>query len=493
MALKKDKQKEMMVAEHDHDSSDLFWKILESNLLGIAVTDEVGDINFSNELFLRKLIETDCPLDTKITLKDLATKENESNENHKLIFNNGKENIRVNIFKTGLTFSQYLWIISDSERKPIVHSVSIKNLYRSFLETTFELIFKSSANGKIVYSNQLFLKNFGFECAKKIRGQDIRVLFENESQYFALEERLKTETKIEGEVVLFRKADGSRLTGMVNCKLSVDHRGANVFNWIVLDISRQVESESILKSKNEQLAKVNHQMEKFLYSTSHDLRSPITSILGLINLVRLDSKDQAALSYIQKIEVCTLKLDKIIRDIMSFSRATYQHESSERTDLELLIWRIINGQMTESQARRIHFDVQCNGVIPFFGDANRLEIVIENIIRNSIHFYDVNKSRPFVRVSVTVDNEKASLEFMDNGIGIGKQHLSEIFNMFYKASHLSKGAGLGLYIVKETLQKLKGSISVESEIGFGTVFRVVVPNDKKAKLIGRKLQLQHNS
>ncbi|HTJ51004.1 MAG TPA: ATP-binding protein, partial [Cyclobacteriaceae bacterium] len=104
-----------------------------------------------------------------------------------------------------------------------------------------------------------------------------------------------------------------------------------------------------------------------------------------------------------------------------------------------------------------------------------------------------NKTKSFLTINITIDKAHALIEFIDNGVGIGKQHQDDIFNMFYKASHLSKGAGLGLYIVKETLEKLGGTISLESEIGFGTAFRVSIPNDHKGKLIGQKLQLKKRS
>ena len=132
------------------------------------------------------------------------------------------------------------------------------------------------------------------------------------------------------------------------------------------------------------------------------------------------------------------------------------------------------------------------GKFPFFGDTERLEIILDNIIRNCIHFYDINKARPFIKVNITIEMQQVMLKFIDNGIGIGQQHLDHIFDMFYKASHLSKGAGLGLFIVKETLEKLHGTIRFESEVGFGTLIMVSIPNDHKGRLINRKLELQHN-
>ncbi len=481
------------LTESQLDISGLFWKIFESNEMAIALTDERGIMLLFNESFFHKLVEIANPINTQEVLKSVLAKDLELTQKYQYIFFNGTRNIHLSIFKVEQPTREYLWTVQSPGKDSFTARMSaLKNLYRSFIETSFELIFRTSIDGKMIFSNKLFAQSFGWPNPHSTKGIDINSIFEAEDHYRAIEKKLASNRKVEKEIVFFRKTDGTRLTGMVNCHRHFDQHGKAVINWTVLDISLQVESESILKSKNDQLAKVNHQMEKFLYSTSHDLRSPITSILGLINLVKMESKDQTALTYVEKIESSTLKLDKIIRDIMSFSRATYKHTSSEKIDFELLLWKVINSHRDSEMGRKIHFEVKVSGGFPFYGDTDRIEIIIDNIIRNAIQFHDINKSRPFVRVNVSIDHSKALFEFIDNGIGIAKQHMPDIFNMFYKASHISRGAGLGLYIVKETLEKLEGTISTESEIGFGTVFRVIIPNDKKAKLIGRKLQLQHN-
>src|SRR5690606_2411321 len=95
------------------------------------------------------------------------------------------------------------------------------------------------------------------------------------------------------------------------------------------------------------------------------------------------------------------------------------------------------------------------------------------------------------RINVNITPLEATFEVIDNGIGVATQHVHNVFNMFYKASERSKGAGLGLYIVKESVHQLQGKILFESEIGFGSVFRFIIPNDKKGKLLNQKLRLKH--
>jgi len=245
--------------------------------------------------------------------------------------------------------------------------------------------------------------------------------------------------------------------------------------------------------RREELLRLNLQMEKFLYSTSHDLRSPITTILGLANLLRMETKDSLVLDYVSKIETSANKLDKTIRDIMTYSRTAYQRIKSQRIDFESMLWKIWQLFGNEKAFIKINITIQVTGDSAFYSDTQRIEIIFDKILENAIHFYDENKASPFVNIQVSVNDERAQIEFIDNGIGIPKAYTDHIFTMFYKASHISRGAGLGLFIVKETTARLKGKIQVESEIGFGSVFRITIPNDVKGKLINRKIHLQESA
>jgi PAS domain S-box-containing protein len=478
------------------ESSDLFWKLFNHYQSAIGITNEEGEVILSNELFAASIIQVPSPPDFTSIIEDIKNQETKIVEGRDFNFDNGQQIIKLTLLKITRKKegAHYFWLASLDAEVSIHHKMSIfKNLYRSFIDNTFELIFRTSIDGKILFANNLFLQSFGFETYQNIKNISVQTIFEATEQYQTIVMQLKAEQRIDKETIFFRKKDGTRLTGIVNCNLYQDESNTPVLNWTISDITNQIESENTLKSSNEQLAKVNQQMEKFLYSTSHDLRSPITSILGLVNLMRMESKEAIVLDYISKIESSTQKLDKVIRDIMSFSRATYTRLASDKINFEILAWKAFNNYRNNPSSRKIHFEVKSNGIFPFYADSERLDIIFDNIIRNAIHFHDANKSRPFIQVNISINKSSALLEFIDNGIGIGKQHLDHIFTMFYRASHVSKGAGLGLYIVKETLEKLGGKVSIESEIGFGTVLRITIPNGHKGKLIDRKLQLVNHA
>ena len=113
---------------------------------------------------------------------------------------------------------------------------------------------------------------------------------------------------------------------------------------------------------------------------------------------------------------------------------------------------------------------------PFFTDRRRLLVILNNLISNSIKYADYNNKQPYVQVTVKCNAQQAIISVKDNGIGMSKKVQGHVFEMFYRASSLGAGSGLGLYIVKDVVNKLKGNIQVESEQHKGSTFVVTIPN-----------------
>jgi PAS domain S-box-containing protein len=347
----------------------------------------------------------------------------------------------------------------------------------------------------IVFYNDAAEKILGFK-RNDVLGQPAKTIFPvscyDELDSF-LEKKRGAPTNLSPAVFSFdfkvTRRDKSTFWANANFS-SVAHDDQVYFTILVRDVSKRRQTEIELASKNEQIGKLTAQMEKFLYSTSHDLRSPLTSIMGLVNLMRMESLDDSFEEYTAKIEASAMKLDGIIKNIVNFSKATYQRRKSEMIDLEMLSNRVLHIHSNHPNYSKIFFEVVASNKIPFFSDPERMEIILNNVISNAIHFFDANKVRSFVRVNIAISAADVLIEVIDNGTGIGHQHHSQIFSMFYKATLNSSGAGLGLFVVKESLDQLKGSVTMESEIGFGSVFRIRVPNDHQEQLMGQKLKLK---
>jgi two-component system, sensor histidine kinase and response regulator len=231
-----------------------------------------------------------------------------------------------------------------------------------------------------------------------------------------------------------------------------------------------------LKEKNSALEKANTELEKFVYSASHDLRAPIVTIKGVINLAKMEEMDEKSKSYFEMIEKSTNRLNDFVSNIVHYYQNMKSDEMSVEVDLQVMLNELIAKFKTYVDAFGI--DVQCNVVQShkFKTDANRLGMVLNNLISNAIKFSDSSKVKPAIEINVVQNMERAVIKIIDNGLGIEESAISNIFDMFPKSADKNVGAGVGLFITSEAIKKLKGKINVESKPGVGTKFIVEVPN-----------------
>jgi PAS domain S-box-containing protein len=248
---------------------------------------------------------------------------------------------------------------------------------------------------------------------------------------------------------------------------------------IMEDITHEKESEQNLILKNEELTKTNRELDRFVYSASHDLRAPIASILGLIKVARLEKSMEVMDELLMMQERSLLKLDAFIRDIVDHSRNARMGLHVVNVTLKSQIEDTFDNFTFLDNLKHMKRVIEVTQYAPFFSDDKRIQIILNNLISNSIKYADISKPNSFINIHATIDDKKAVLTIEDNGEGIRSESKDQIFNMFYRASENSSGSGLGLYIVKEVLEKLHGTIEVESEFGVGTKFRIEIPNQFK--------------
>ena len=240
-------------------------------------------------------------------------------------------------------------------------------------------------------------------------------------------------------------------------------------------------SEELLEA-NVELKKINTEMDRFVYSTSHDLRAPLLSILGLLNIIEKENTQYDLKGYLKLLRDSTVKLDRFISDIIDYSRNSRLEVMAEELDIGMVIeesFKHLNYLPgCSSLLKLINIDAQ----VKFYGDERRLSIIFNNLISNAIKYQNPDISDGFVNIEAEVTDKELIVEIEDNGLGIDKPYLAKIFDMFYRANPDAKGSGLGLYIVRETIDKLEGRISVSSVLGEGTKFTVHVPNLKERHL-----------
>ncbi|MBL7834696.1 MAG: HAMP domain-containing histidine kinase [Cyclobacteriaceae bacterium] len=239
-----------------------------------------------------------------------------------------------------------------------------------------------------------------------------------------------------------------------------------------------------LKQRNKQLRKLNKEQDHFLYSTAHDLRSPLTSLAGLVHLMRIENKAPEMVHYFDKMEKSISRQEDFIEQIASFSKNKILKIKPEPLDLQKIFNDTFEHHLYMAGATRIKREVIVENPnnISIWSDYNRMLVLFNNLISNAIRYSDPQKPNSFITVHITVWRDEIVVKFSDNGIGISQQHLDKIFDMFYRAHDDSKGTGLGLFILQETVRKMNGSVLVESAAGAGTVFTLTLPNLQPARV-----------
>jgi signal transduction histidine kinase len=238
---------------------------------------------------------------------------------------------------------------------------------------------------------------------------------------------------------------------------------------------KRKKAESDLRRQNEELVKINRELDNFVYSVSHNLRAPLLSTLGLIQLAQRDDTQRTFSQYWEMMTKSIFNLDETIKEILDYSKNARIEIARQKVDLKKLVSEVQEKVQYIEFYDRMAFHVNVHQTTEFYSDPFRLSIILTNLISNSI-IYSNSYVASMVSIDAVIDGKEARLKISDNGIGIESHLMPRIFEMFFRGTDRSDGAGLGLYIVREAVEKLKGSIKVESVYGEGTEFYITIPN-----------------
>ena len=250
--------------------------------------------------------------------------------------------------------------------------------------------------------------------------------------------------------------------------------------YYLLLVNRFKSSKLKTDEVNASLMIANRELDKFVYSASHDLRSPISSLKGLINIIKDEDDLPQIKSYLDLMTEILEKQDQFIKDIIDYSRNKKAQISIETVSIESIVDEAIfqNKFLQESKRIAVFKSIDINFIV---SDALKLKIIINNLYTNCIKYYDETKIKPSITINAYDEKHEHIIVIEDNGIGIKKEFLAKIFDMFFVTNNDNKGSGLGLYLVKEAVDYLKGTIKVKSEFNVGTQFIITLPKKYEAK------------
>lgn len=251
---------------------------------------------------------------------------------------------------------------------------------------------------------------------------------------------------------------------------------------VIQDISDRKIAEQKITEQNKKLQVLNRQLDQFVYSVSHDLRAPLTSVKGLLELLELEENEAQRKEYQQLLGTSLHRLDDFIQDIVSLSRNSRQAVESIDVNFEEVFKEVIDTHRFSEDAENVKVHIDVMQTTPFLTDKKRLLIIVNNLYSNALRYHNPYIESPTVCLKAEVHKEYAIIKIKDNGQGIDKKHQEHIFEMFYRANSHKSGSGLGLYIVKETLEKINGKIELDSVYGKGATFTIRIPSLEKSEI-----------
>ena len=236
-----------------------------------------------------------------------------------------------------------------------------------------------------------------------------------------------------------------------------------------IDLKKRIQVENDLK-------KTNSELDTLIYRVSHDLRTPLLSIISLIDLIKLNTDVDIGVQnkeFLELIQGSTTRLDNSIKEILNYSRNARLDLQLSAVNLPVMVQTICDDLKYVNSA--IAFDLNFNGIEIITVDKMRLETVLKNLIGNAVKYQKEIASEPKVHFTISEKQSAYCIVISDNGIGMSETGTKKMFDMFYRGTSASKGTGLGLFIVKEMIDKIKGDINVVSEIDEGTTFKITIP------------------
>lgn len=343
---------------------------------------------------------------------------------------------------------------------------TIKDEYLTIFNNPFVGTFKFRMdNYRLEMCNQKTL-----EIAGKQQSFDLGFdsFFNSVQQFHHFISLLKEEKKVEGfKFLIHDNGNPQDNWGVISARY---FEAQGFAEGVLLDISEQ-------HTQMLELQRVNAELDNFTYHASHDLRAPLTSMMGLVNLGMKESCPETVRTYLEMIQGRIGHMDILLKDLISVSynyRAEVKHELFDfKAEVDSILKLLENPE----SPLQISVDVQQDH--DFKTDSVRMRTILRNLLSNAFKYYNPDAKVAWAKLKIQVDPGHASIQLKDNGIGIDWSSKDKIYDMFFRATDRSTGTGLGLYIVKSMVDKLRGQISLESTLNVGTTFLLVIPNKRE--------------
>ena len=369
----------------------------------------------------------------------------------------------IPLFDSLDTLRGYKVVLRDAAHKVLtdLNVQKIKNEYLNFYHnSTFGLFRFRRHDGHLRMANKKALEILGITALYNFSFRDA---FHNDDDFVRFNELIDVQENINYFEFQLKTPPGSpKRWASIDCKW---YESSELIEGILIDVTSKKSGELTLQ-------KLHNDLDTFIYHASHDLRSPLTSVMGLLNLMELQKMTDVS-EFLPMMRDRINHLDALLRDLSTIAFNNNSEVNYERVFIKEEINFITRGMGEVSQVR-FYLSITDNAV--FTSDVLRFRTIVKNLISNSVKYYNQMEKDPFVKITVTSGGDKVELVVEDNGIGIEKAEMEKIYNMFHRGHSSKSGSGLGLYTVRSMVDQLGGSINLTSAIGQGTKVTIELPN-----------------
>lgn len=383
-----------------------------------------------------------------------------------LVTNNKKEAIRMIGAMQDITKQK-----QEEERLKLLETV-ITNAKDAVVITDADISKKSIPN--VVYANEAYRQMSGFNDDEILHKSMIETLPIDigSKNYKELTECIRQKKECEIETITYRKNKEKYWVSFVI--VPVFNKENEHTHWI--SIKREITKQKIQEKEKEQLiselTQNNKDLRQFSYITSHNLRAPLSNLIGLLNLIeKINIQDEELNLIIDGLSKSTQLLNETILDL---GKVVIIRDNPSITKTNINVYDSVKNVMNQIniliEQTSIEFDIKINKKDTVYSNKSYLESILLNLFTNSIKYRSNHRS---LKILITFNNnsEQSELIFEDNGIGIDLQkNKDKLFGMYQRFHNYPNSKGLGLYLVRTQIESMGGSIEVQSEVNKGTQF-----------------------